>query len=124
MDSGTARTDRKLGQYSRASGHHRRHSRGRGGRPHARSQTSSKHYTFCGRLRRFCLDCMVDVRTLRAIDDIVGFVLLVSSVFLNQTKALHALTLNLKSQNTEIECQHKLLEQQSAQLAEWNRTLS
>ena len=27
------------------------------------------------------------------IDDIVGFVLLVSSVFLNQTKALHALTL-------------------------------
>jgi adenylate cyclase len=58
------------------------------------------------------------------IDDIVGFVLLVSSVFLNQTKALHALTLNLKSQNTEIERQHKLLEQQSAQLAEWNRTLS
>ncbi|HEX6173808.1 MAG TPA: adenylate/guanylate cyclase domain-containing protein [Candidatus Binatia bacterium] len=58
------------------------------------------------------------------IDDIVGFVLLVSAVFLNQTKALHALTLNLKSQNTEIERQHKLLEQQSAQLAEWNRTLS
>jgi class 3 adenylate cyclase len=58
------------------------------------------------------------------IDDIVGFVLLVSAVFFNQTKALHALTLNLKSQNTEIERQHKLLEQQSTQLAQWNRTLS
>ena len=37
------------------------------------------------------------------IEDIVGFVLLVSAVFLNQTRALRALTLNLKSQNTEIE---------------------
>jgi uncharacterized membrane protein len=58
------------------------------------------------------------------IEDIVGFVLLVSAVFLNQTRALRALTLNLKSQNTEIERQHRLLEQQSAQLADWNRTLS
>lgn len=58
------------------------------------------------------------------IDDIVGFILLVSAVFLNQTKALRALTLNLQSQNTEIDRQHRLLEQQSKQLADWNRTLS
>jgi class 3 adenylate cyclase/TRAP-type C4-dicarboxylate transport system permease small subunit len=58
------------------------------------------------------------------IDDIVGFILLVSAVFLNQTKALRALTLDLQSQNTEIDRQHRLLEQQSKQLADWNRTLS
>lgn len=58
------------------------------------------------------------------IDDVVGFVLLVSAVFLNQTKALQALTQNLQSQNSEIERQRGLLEQQSKQLADWNRTLS
>lgn len=58
------------------------------------------------------------------IDDIVGFVLLISAVFLNQTKALRALTVNLRSQKTEIERQHTLLEQQSQQLADWNRTLT
>jgi len=58
------------------------------------------------------------------IEDIVGFVVLVAAVFLNQTKALRQLTLNLQSQRAEIEQQNALLEQQSRQLAQWNQTLS
>lgn len=58
------------------------------------------------------------------IEDTVGFVLLVTAVFLNQTKALRQLTMSLQSQRAEIEQQNTLLEQQSRQLAEWNQTLS
>ena len=58
------------------------------------------------------------------IEDIVGFVLLITAVFLNQTKALRQLTLSLQSQRTEIERQNTLLEQQSRELADWNQTLS
>jgi class 3 adenylate cyclase len=58
------------------------------------------------------------------IEDTVGFVVLVAAVFLNQTKALRQLTMNLQSQRTEIEQQNTLLEQQSRELAEWNQTLS
>jgi class 3 adenylate cyclase len=58
------------------------------------------------------------------IDDVVGFVLLITAVFLNQTKALRKLTETLQSQQTEIERQNTLLEQQSQQLADWNQTLS
>src|SRR5919109_743023 len=58
------------------------------------------------------------------VQDTVGFVVLVTAVFLNQTKALRQLTMNLQSQRVEIEKQNTLLEQQSRQLAEWNPTLS
>jgi class 3 adenylate cyclase len=58
------------------------------------------------------------------IEDIVGFVLLITAVFLNQTKALRKLTETLQSQRTEIEQQNTLLEQQSRELADWNQTLS
>ncbi|HXV84520.1 MAG TPA: hypothetical protein VEG60_32115 [Candidatus Binatia bacterium] len=58
------------------------------------------------------------------IEDTVGFVLLVTAVFLNQTKALRLLTVRLQSQRAEIEQQNMLLERQSRQLAEWNQTLS
>ena len=58
------------------------------------------------------------------IEDIVGFVLLITAVFLNQTKALRKLTETLQSQRTEIEQQNTLLERQSRELADWNQTLS
>jgi class 3 adenylate cyclase len=58
------------------------------------------------------------------IEDIVGFVVLISAVFLNQTQALKRLTASLQSQRTEIEQQNALLEQQSRELASWNETLS
>lgn len=58
------------------------------------------------------------------IEDIVGFVALITAVFLNQTKALRRLTRSLQSQRAEIEQQNTLLEQQSRDLASWNETLS
>ena len=58
------------------------------------------------------------------IEDIVGFVLLITAVFLNQTKALRKLTETLQSQRNEIEQQNTLLERQSRELADWNQTLS
>lgn len=58
------------------------------------------------------------------IEDIVGFVVLVASVFLNQTKALCQLTSSLQSQRAEIEQQNALLAEQSRKLAEWNQSLS
>ena len=58
------------------------------------------------------------------IEDIVGFVLLIAAVFLNQTKALRQSAVSLQRQSAEIEQKNALLEQQSRELADWNQTLS